>query len=189
MADTKTVYGARVRDRTGDLHDGDWFRVRTYSNPAGEWSTRAWAEDALKRAISNNSDLSGHVFSYEVTKPLDWTDWLVGDVKNPAVVPSTYRVAYTDTIMRAAKAAREYGRAVYVSESFRTYAEQLYFWNRYLAGGPLAARPGTSDHERGLSLDIPNAREIPSLIGPMRRNGMKDNVPSEGWHVTNMARK
>jgi len=40
--------------------------------------------------------------------------------------------------------------------SYRTYAEQLGFWELYQQGrGALAARPGTSNHGWGLAVDVP----------------------------------
>src|SRR5207249_2796566 len=37
---------------------------------------------------------------------------------------------------------------------FRTWAQQNALYQRYLRGGPLAARPGTSSHERGEAVDV-----------------------------------
>lgn len=193
-----TRYIARVRDLEGNhpVHGGDWFRVVTQDNPRGEFGTRAWAQDILERAIANYryGGLAGHTDDVQVNidTPLDKVvinDWLYGNVVPIADVPYRYRAVYRDTLRRAALAAQRYGHRVYVSSSFRFYADQVRAWNRYLAGGPLAARPGTSDHEFGLALDIPNARNTPELIRELRKLNMIDDVPSEIWHVANHAQR
>lgn len=43
---------------------------------------------------------------------------------------------------------------VRVSSGYRSLAEQWVLWRRYLAGGNLAAYPGTSNHGRGQAVDI-----------------------------------
>lgn len=47
-----------------------------------------------------------------------------------------------------------YGGRLLIASGRRSYAEQRILWNRYLAGGTLAARPGTSLHERGIAADL-----------------------------------
>ena len=190
------MYAARVQDKgTAPLRwGGAWHPIRTLSNPDGEWSTRAAAEAVLKVALAQDPDLIGHTHTYTVDveptlETISVSAHLKGDVVPVADVPVEFRDDYRDTLRRAALAAYRYGQPVWVNDSFRTRAEQQRRWNAYLAGGPLAARPGTSDHERGLSLDIPNARQIPALISQLRKLNMIDNVSSEVWHVTNMARK
>lgn len=191
-------YIARVHDLEGDhpKHGDDWFRVTTRSNPTGLYGTRKAAAAALERAIDNypHGRLAGHTGDVIVDKPLTLEnividDWLKGDVVPIRQVPARYRDDYENTLRRAALAAARYGSPVWVSDSFRSRALQQQRWEAYLAGGPLAAIPGTSDHERGLSLDIPNARNTPGLIRELRKLEMIDDVASEQWHVTNMARK
>jgi hypothetical protein len=190
----KRRYIARVRDLEGDhpKHGDDWFRVTTRSNPEGEFATRAWAQDALDRAKANyrHGKLAGHVDDVVVTAEptlatIKIDDWLLGDVKPIASVPAKYRAQYRDTLQRAALAAYRYGQPIWVNESFRTEAEQQRFYEIYLAGGPLAARPGKSPHEHGLALDIPNVRHNKPLLRELKKLQLIDDVASEIWHVTN----
>lgn len=185
-----TVYVARVRDSSRKMHGGKAFRVRTASNLAGQFGTRKWAEDALNRALANNGKLVRVGVAAEkilVNDQADYKLWLAGDVKDPSVVPYGIRPAYIDTLNRAASAAREYGHVVWVNESYRSEAEQQHFIDLYHAGGSLAAPLGRSPHQRGIGLDIPNARTTPKLIKALRRYQLIDDVPSEIWHVTNHA--
>ena len=65
----------------------------------------------------------------------------------------------------------------------RSAADQVRAWNLYRAGkGPLAARPGTSAHEKGRAIDVtpyPNGSEI----ALMRRFGLGLTVGGEPWHI------
>lgn len=59
--------------------------------------------------------------------------------------------------------------------SYRTYGEQVEFWNAYLAGGNLAARPGTSNHGWGTAVD---------LAEPWMRSWIDDHGAKFGWKKT-----
>jgi hypothetical protein len=57
-----------------------------------------------------------------------------------------------------ASAAKQAGVSIKINSGFRTIARQNYFWNCYQTkkcnNGNLAARPGTSNHGKGLALDL-----------------------------------
>ena len=85
------------------------------------------------------------------------------------------------------------GQKLSASESYRTNAEQEYFWNCYQTGscnnGNLAARPGTSNHQGGLAVDLSGVGGWGSTMS----NWLKDNSPdfglyrnldSEPWHMS-----
>lgn len=60
--------------------------------------------------------------------------------------------------------------------SYRTYDEQLYFWNLYQSGrGNLAAYPGTSNHGWGIAID---------LAEPWMRSWMDEHGAEYGWRKT-----
>jgi hypothetical protein len=71
--------------------------------------------------------------------------------------------------------------------SYRTYAQQQYFWNLYRSGrGNLAARPGTSNHGWGLAVDIASQqqRRIVDRIGAKYGWAKRwSDAPSEWWHL------
>lgn len=78
------------------------------------------------------------------------------------------------------------------NSSYRTYAKQVEYWNNYQANrGPLAARPGYSNHGLGRAVDLPSAE----MQGQVRRYGhrfgwgiaggrLRSDAPSEAWHCT-----
>jgi hypothetical protein len=60
------------------------------------------------------------------------------------------------------------GRPVPVASGLRTRAEQEALWARRASNPYPVARPGTSDHERGLAVDVPRGfvGELLSVAGP-----------------------
>lgn len=187
MSKTKTVYVPRVRD-TGKnpRHDGKAFRVRTHKNPAGQYGTRKWAEQIIETALSHDADLVRVGVGTEKIRLDDQAkadEWLTGDVRAISSVPKQYRDDYRESIYALANAAREYGEPLHINSGFRTLAQQIRAWENYLKGGPLAARPGTSAHERGTAFDISNAWTNKKLAKILRKHGFAQTVPSEKWHV------
>ena len=101
---------------------------------------------------------------------------------------------------KMASAAKRAGVKITISSGFRTIARQQYFWNCYQTkkcnNGNLAARPGTSNHGRGIALDLntncgrqtgskPNCGG--SVVYQWLKNnghkyGFKRTVRSEPWH-------
>lgn len=93
-----------------------------------------------------------------------------------------------NAMFRAAKAA---GVVLFVESSFRTMTSQEDLYAKYLDGtGNLAAEPGWSTHQAGLSADISTfnrGRASPSyqwLAANAARFGFVNDVPSEPWHWT-----
>lgn len=86
--------------------------------------------------------------------------------------------------------ARKLGVELYPTgskSSYRTYAQQQYFWDLYQSGrGNLAAQPGTSNHGWGLAVDLatPAMRAMVDKIG--KKYGWAkvwSDAPTEWWHL------
>lgn len=77
-----------------------------------------------------------------------------------------------------------------VNSGFRTMAQQRYLYNLYLQGrGNLAARPGYSNHQNGISADIGTpggygGAQYRWLAANGRRYGFINDVRGEPWHWT-----
>jgi len=72
------------------------------------------------------------------------------------------------------------------ASSYRTLAQQKALFAKYLAGGNLAAQPGTSNHGWGLAVDVPTRamRDMIDTIGAMYGWAKKwSDAPSEWWHI------
>ncbi|CAF1077982.1 unnamed protein product [Rotaria sordida] len=101
---------------------------------------------------------------------------------------------------KIATAARKAGVSIKIASAFRTISRQQYFWNCYVTkrcnNGNLAARPGTSNHGRGIALDLntncgkqtrarPNcggSRVYQWLYKNAHKFGFTRTVKSEPWH-------
>lgn len=89
----------------------------------------------------------------------------------------------------APAAAASYQRAIAagmpagdVTSASRTRAQQEALYKAYKAGdGPLASKPGTSQHEKGLALDLSNDKDD----GGAARAWMQKNGEAFGWVRTN----
>lgn len=87
--------------------------------------------------------------------------------------------------LRMSQAAAQSGVTLKVVSGFRTYAEQKYLYQLYLNGqGNLAAKPGYSNHQNGLALDLNTSSS--GVLSWLNKNGSKNyflrTVPSEDWH-------
>lgn len=60
----------------------------------------------------------------------------------------------TSQVKRAISWARRHGWHGTVTSGFRSYGEQAVLYARYLAGGNIAAKPGSSNHESGRAIDV-----------------------------------
>ena len=88
-------------------------------------------------------------------------------------------------VTRALGYAKSHGWGGVVNSGFRTRAEQEVLYARYLAGGTLAAKPGTSNHESGQAVDVSD----PGSFGAAMRSAPANSrliagIPSEPWHYS-----
>lgn len=85
-------------------------------------------------------------------------------------------------------AAREEGIFLWANSGYRTVAQQRRLYRRFRRGkGPKAARPGRSNHHRGIAVDIPVGGDESSdnyhwLATHACRFGFLRTVPTEPWH-------
>jgi len=125
--------------------------------------------------------------------------------------PSSYTLAPTESdntmttstacaFDKMASTAKEAGVTIKISSGFRTIARQEYFWNCYQTktcnNGNLAARPGSSNHGKGIALDLntdcgkqagatPNcggSKVYQWLYNNAHKYGFTRTVQSEPWH-------
>jgi len=107
---------------------------------------------------------------------------------SPTASDNTITVGTACAFNTMAAAAKKSGLRLTINSGFRTLARQQYFWNCYVSkkcnGGNLAARPGTSNHGRGVALDINVASGAVYnwLAKNARKYGFIRTVPTERWH-------
>ncbi|CAM4782004.1 unnamed protein product [Rotaria magnacalcarata] len=118
----------------------------------------------------------------------------------PTAADNTMTTSTACAFDKMASAAKQAGVKITVTSGFRTVARQEYFWNCYQTkacnNGNLAARPGTSNHGRGVALDLntncgsqtgakPNcggSGVYQWLKNNGHKYGFKRTVQSEPWH-------
>ena len=88
-------------------------------------------------------------------------------------------------VLRALSFARSHGWGGGVNSGFRSRAEQEVLYARYLAGGTLAAKPGTSNHELGQAVDVSDAGSFGAAMSRAPANSrLIAGIPSEPWHYS-----
>lgn len=89
---------------------------------------------------------------------------------------------------RLEAAARAAGHQITVNSTFRTMAKQEDLYSGYIRGKPgynLSAKPGFSNHQYGITVDMNVKGGKPPLAWLMAngpRYGFHKTVPSEDWH-------
>lgn len=94
-------------------------------------------------------------------------------------------VRTAQAFFRMAAAARRAGIRLQVNSGFRTAEEQRQLYNLYRRGrGPLAAKPGGSNHQSGHALDLDT--RLPQVRRWLWRHafrfGFRRTVACERWH-------
>lgn len=104
-------------------------------------------------------------------------------LKNGELLHHTAAAAF----QRMSTEAREAGVRLWVTSGYRSRREQRWLYDRYRKGlGPKAARPGRSNHQRGLALDLVvgdvTTPTYEWLASHACRFGFRRTVQSEPWH-------
>jgi hypothetical protein len=99
------------------------------------------------------------------------------DVARPASGDGGSRAGLAPVMLAAlSRADRMLGRPVTVVSGLRTHAQQQLLWERRAANPYPVAPPGTSDHERGLAVDVPRS-EVDDLLGVASAAGLCQPLP------------
>ncbi len=104
-------------------------------------------------------------------------------LKNGELLHHTAAAAF----QRMSTEARAAGVSLRVTSGYRSRQEQRWLYNRYRKGlGPKAARPGRSNHQRGLAVDLVvgdvTTPTYDWLASHACRFGFRRTVQSEPWH-------
>jgi hypothetical protein len=140
-------------------------------------------ENGLRHTYENGDELSGlkgtQIKDYQLDYPVaEHSIWTTG---------KTDRI---DPILlgRLAMLGKTYNEKVVIGSGFRSYEEQVILYNLYKSGkGNLAAVPGTSNHEKGLAVDIDNLKFklLPESV--FKKFGLHRPVSGENWHIEKLS--
>jgi peptidoglycan hydrolase-like protein with peptidoglycan-binding domain len=157
------------------------FQLRANLDPSG------WVDVATARKLDAKNApkaVEGRPFQgYVNGRP---TKIRVSPIGNGKVLRTDAAKAYK----KMEAAARRAGVNLYPVSGARSMAEQRYLWNLYQSGrGNLAARPGYSNHQGGIAVDIGNVggygtRAYSWLRNNAGRFGFVNDVGGEYWHWT-----
>lgn len=164
----------------------DRARARTAADAAA-LAGAAEGEDAARDLAEDNG---GELLDYETTGDEVRVRVRVGDVDAYAraratarVVPGTggqtggERAGLAPAMLAAlARADGLLGEPVPIASGLRTRAQQQALWDRRHSNPYPVARPGTSDHERGLAVDVPRAA-VDDLVGVAGEAGLCQPLP------------
>jgi hypothetical protein len=122
-----------------------------------------------------------------------WKHWVRGDVENvdTRILRRLARIARGLTKHYHATGGDKRSRySIYVNSGFRTRLEQEAAYDRYLRNGfPIAAKPGTSNHEKSpaqaadVNLILPEGRRAAISRARLEKYGLKAPVTGESWHT------
>ncbi len=110
---------------------------------------------------------------------------LIVDMPSPYGQPIRAEVHTALAFFKMKTAAQRFGLELLLNSGFRTNPQQQEVFDLYRRGrGPLAARPGFSNHQSGHALDLD--MRLPRVRLWMSRHahefGFQRTVPSENWH-------
>lgn len=110
-----------------------------------------------------------------------------GDASGSGPMAST--TGLVGRVLNALQYARRMGWHGSVISGFRTYQEQAALYQRYVNSGfnpqYIAAKPGTSSHERGEAVDVSDASRFDSIMaGAPRDSQLYNNVPGDFNHFS-----
>jgi LysM repeat protein len=115
------------------------------------------------------------------------TTYGLGDIPSPYGILQLDPAAADSWNSMRQESLADYGVDLYPGgplSAYRTYDQQSYLYNLYLAGqGAPANPPGTSTHELGVAVDVADEtmRGVIDQIGSIY--GWAATIPSEWWHV------
>ncbi len=153
------------------------WRVRQAEHSSGNPISRIPPGQTTKSTSNNQSEFNKHQYSIDdpasiwivvnKTRPLKPTNYAPSDLVVPAVplrVPGNQtmqlRKAAADALTQMFADAKTQGISLMVSSGYRSYNYQVSLYNGYVqsdsksAADRYSARPGHSEHQTGLALDI-----------------------------------
>jgi hypothetical protein len=112
---------------------------------------------------------------------------LIGNIRTVMVGGKRVERNTACALLDMFRAAQTSGVRLQLNSGFRTHKEQQYFWNCYQTqscnDGNLAARPGYSNHQHGIAVDLAtNDGRYDWLADYADTHGFVRTVPSEPWH-------
>ena len=110
---------------------------------------------------------------------------MIGDIEVIRLGGKLVEVNTAEMFLRMKEEAAKDGITLRINSGFRTMEEQVRLYAKYKSGtGNLAAKPGYSNHQNGIALDIGNKpkENVYWLRRNAKRFGFYERVKTEDWH-------
>ena len=146
----------------------------------------------LRNYLKRRKRMKGarQVTGYKDGKPFPLT--VVPVLEGNPVLMEAYAAEALRELLQAARAA---GHPLTLTSGWRSNEEQKALHQKYLSGtGNLAARPGYSNHQGGIAVDLGGVVGFHTaayawLSANAHKYGFENDVPGEHWHWTHKGSK
>lgn len=152
--------------------------------------TSGWKEASNKYISSRLSDPTSMIFIANKKRSVS-SSYVPSDLVNPNVSGSGSRMMRQEAARALEKmfaAASSNGLYLYASSGYRSYSTQSYLYNNYVSFDGVAnadrysARPGYSEHQLGLAMDITNGGGLSDYFGNTKEGKwLKENAHKYGF--------
>lgn len=144
-----------------------------------------WKRNEAKRKVDSFTNLTPAQLSSKRKVKAYSGGKIMGDIEVVRIDGKLVEVNTAEMFLRMKKEAAKDGITLRIQSGFRTMEEQVRLYAKYKSGtGNLAAKPGRSNHQNGIALDIVN--EPKQIVYWLRRNakrfGFYERVKTEDWH-------
>ena len=157
--------------------EAGWPKIETIENADGTktsvmWNRKTQSYEPISWWATQWVQPSGNIIQVNIPTMHEW--WIMAKVDS--VAAPSMQTAFSE--MAAAWLKPAINQEEWTT---RTYEQQKKLYDAYKAGWPLAAAPGTSKHEKGLSIDITNVDD--KMVAIMNKNGWFQTAwPDDQWH-------
>lgn len=171
---------------TGEIDTETVAQLREKALPKMASVDNAWASE-LATSQYDSTAYSG------VANPFWYTEFVVGKGDDATTMGNIDPVFKG----RLAALARDTGHGFRFGEGYRSFERQAYLYNQYINhGGPIAAKPGESNHNRGLAVDTQSSwlqqledhtdvanQYVMQMYGLYKPLANKEGTSHENWHI------
>lgn len=200
MTSNRFAYGAEVQVTDIYMAEGVYYvKLAPVAGGAAAWTKLANVAVPTNALVGlaqpTDKSQTGPFAMWAGGRFTDFTPlWVFGGTARVGLVTVADKTlaAYMDMLGEAERA----GFDLSINSGFRSYPEQKYYWDKYQAGGTLAAKPGTGPHQCGVAIDMDMGmgKGNPSsdvktwtaiykwMVKNARRFGFMRTVQSEAWH-------
>lgn len=181
-------YKQTGKERTGDVI-GLWTSGFTnlQQDASQQSETSSPSSSSAPQEQPSEEGTPSEQYAMKVNEAMT-SDFNIGDVLKPAdksVDLSGLDPAFAPKVFAMGKAYKDMtGKKLQINSAFRSKAKQEELWNKYGQNPKRVAKPGKSNHNWGLAVDVNSeAGNKLEQSGVFKKLGLHRPMPHEKWHV------